>query len=771
MKACDILKGKLKASDVLKASGTSEGVRKAWETRRSGLGKQFGETPRESARVVVEDSHPKAMLAKHAYFYHAALDKLNKPHREASGNNDPTDLLEGDPGNDHAKLTEEANYHMGQMIHWAGIHSQESSKAKASNTSPSDAVRARSASDIIYAGATAQFPVTASSKPWATGEPVEFMYMPAGKHTICAGFRSASIKLTVDVDPSDAARVLQGSLEQLRASQPKQMPFGCVEHEEKDASVWAKGFTAKEDGVYLCAEPSELGARHVNGRIHRSWSPSFLTDADYSKARLEDGTYVFPDGVRGSESNPAKITGCAFCLGTLTNKPAFREMSPVKAREAVRAVETTEQRSEAAKEGWENRFHSHHYGMLERLDKMNGPATPERDQLSKVAEATETLKRNAMFPSVTEGAHAQGAYAYRYLSYAASKGNEYAKTTLSLFHESDEAVAKMPKGKDAVGPRHWYKPSYWVGPSGQQIVGVVNHPETLEDWTKASDTSAATSPAPFDASALLDVARALRVAHWNADTSTTEHEALGELYDSWEDGMDQLVEAMCGKRGCKVAEESLGNSELAEQALAALAGVKVGLDCEADADLCNIVADMENSVNKGRYLLKANENGNMQAKDVLKASGTSEGAKKGWEHRGSWGTQEHLAAMDSHGDEISEKHGLSSGDPNQFEAHFASMKAHAASFGAKGGGGKGTNDEASKLHWEAAARHRKVGNEKIADLHRSLGDEHYNAHNASKGVQASNTDKTPTSTVRAVTAADILRHSALSGATAQPGGK
>ena len=43
----------------------------------------------------------------------------------------------------------------------------------------------------------------------------------------------------------------------------------------------------------------------------------------------------FPEGVRGSQSNPARITGVDFCVGTLTNKPAFHSMNPVRAKEAA----------------------------------------------------------------------------------------------------------------------------------------------------------------------------------------------------------------------------------------------------------------------------------------------------------------------------------------------------------------------------------------------------------------------------------------------------
>ncbi len=484
-----------------------------------------------------------------------------------------------------------------------------------SSASPSDAIQARAASDVIYAGATANFTVTASSQ-WELGKPVEFMYMPGGVHTICAHFRGQAIKLTVAVDPSDAAKVLNGSLEQLRASY-KHPPFGCVEHEEKDASVWAKQFTAKGDGVYLAADPSELGVRHVNGLVHRSWSPSFLTDADYSKATLEDGTYQFPDGVRGSESNPAKITGCAFCLGTLTNKPAFREMSPVKAREA----------------------------------------------------------------------------------------------------------------------------------------GAV----------KAAEPTKPTESIPFNASALLDVARALRLAHWNGNTATNEHEALGELYDAWEDGLDDLVEATCGKRGCKVSEPEQGNTALAEQALAALSGVKDTLTAEDD-DLLNIVADMENAVNKGRYLLKAKES-DMTASEVLKAT---------------WSDAARKAAL-----EARKNHNLADEDKwNVFGPGTSAHDQNANSFQIEVPGGNLRGDSV-QYNINPLSRRKGFGLSSAGHPHSpGLWQEHgtFNTHKQamkaahehyhttiSEAATSKASDASPSpSFVRALTAADILNQLAPCGADGKP---
>ena len=247
-------------------------------------------------------------------------------------------------------------------------------------------ITARATSDLIYCRAATSLN-TASEQPWKQGQETSFMYMPAGLHTICAGFRGKSILLTVDVDPERDTQTVQASLNKLTVRYPKQKPFGCIEHEEKDASVWAKRFEAQADGIYLAAEPSALGESHVNGRIHRSWSPSFLTDADYSKAKLANDIYEFPDGVRGSENNPAQITGIAFCVGTLTNNPAFKEMNPVRARDAalamsraqagddgtVQATESQATRSEAPKKGWEGRAKLSHQAFSASADAIEIP--------------------------------------------------------------------------------------------------------------------------------------------------------------------------------------------------------------------------------------------------------------------------------------------------------------------------------------------------------------------------------------------------------------
>ena len=174
---------------------------------------------------------------------------------------------------------------------------------------------------------------------WEVGKPVQIPYMPGGISTITAGFRDGAITITVDVD-EETATTLQASYDNLRSNLPKQEPFGCIEHREEEASVRSCDDTkfiyseyAGEDCVVTTVTPTELGVTRVNGKTLRSWSPSFSTDANYAKAKEADGVFTFPEGVRGSTSNPARITGLDFCFGTLTNKPAFRNMPPVKARQ------------------------------------------------------------------------------------------------------------------------------------------------------------------------------------------------------------------------------------------------------------------------------------------------------------------------------------------------------------------------------------------------------------------------------------------------------
>jgi hypothetical protein len=454
-----------------------------------------------------------------------------------------------------------------------------------------------------------------AQKPWELGKPVTFMYMPAGQTRITAGFRSGSITIAVSVDES-TADTIQSSFDSLRSSAPKQKPFGCVEHREQEASVHPTGFQWGEHqgdlGVIICAEPTELGAKNVNGRVHRSWSPSFTTDADYGQAvcgKCDKGSgscgcaspdLSFPDGVRGSESNPAKVTGIDFCVGTLTNKPAFRNMPAVKARQADGVTA-------GAPAGNQNAAGPHKKHAFSVTPDTSGA----HDHWRKAIDAEGSGEHEKAI-----GHHEDALLSYRRNQDAIDKRR--GELFNGMDTADDSAKPDMEAEYDTLKHLHRYYDSQAAFHDSE--MERLHNKRMAKHRAITASVKAQHADGSFDASGLLDVARALRVAHWNADTTGTEHEALGELYEAWESGMDTLVEATCGKRGCKVMEPSPGNASLTEQALAALEAVKTSLDCEADADLCNIVADMENAVNKGKYLLKAKEAKTMTANDILKSS-------------------------------------------------------------------------------------------------------------------------------------------------------
>lgn len=180
------------------------------------------------------------------------------------------------------------------------------------------------------------------SQPWVAGKDVSFIYAPGGTHTITAGFRKDdSITMTVEVDSGTADR-LNDYFGYLTATHPKQEPYGDEDHEGHKATLrfpvnatrFEMGKIGEDEGVIVKGgQPTTYGAESVNGKVYRSWSPTFLTDADYTKAKKNKGHYSFPEGVRGSESNPARIIGMSFVAGALTNQPAFKAMPPVKAHD------------------------------------------------------------------------------------------------------------------------------------------------------------------------------------------------------------------------------------------------------------------------------------------------------------------------------------------------------------------------------------------------------------------------------------------------------
>lgn len=146
---------------------------------------------------------------------------------------------------------------------------------------------------------------------------------------------------------------------------------------------------------------------------------------------------------------------------------------------------------------------------------------------------------------------------------------------------------------------------------------------------------------PLDIGGLTSLATAVKLAHWNADTKSTEHEALGELYVALAAATDRFVEGWIGKhKGTVTADSTLAltnasTSDLCEAGTTTVNALRLNLVAGQDEDLLNILAEADEALNKARYILKA-KGDDMNEPGKVTAAGTSEGAKKGWEHRGSY---------------------------------------------------------------------------------------------------------------------------------------
>ena len=214
-----------------------------------------------------------------------------------------------------------------------------------------------------------------AKKTWEVDKPIDFMWMPGGLHTIHASYGRTDadtrpIELTVNCNEA-GGKAVQAAFETIKANNPRRPPFICVEHQAKERAGVPLGFEWRSDpepAIYCRCHPSALGANNVNGKIHTSFSPTFDTDAEYHKMQCTecekapsvcacqsgDAGWFFPDGVRGSLSNPALVTAPDIqSVGSLTNWNAFRTMLPVAAREnkVVEAAGT----SEGVKKSWEER--------------------------------------------------------------------------------------------------------------------------------------------------------------------------------------------------------------------------------------------------------------------------------------------------------------------------------------------------------------------------------------------------------------------------------
>jgi len=146
-----------------------------------------------------------------------------------------------------------------------------------------------------------------SKKTWVVGEPVVFQWMPGGVNVITAtygrGDSKRPIQIAIKAD-KDGADKIQASFEQIKANNPRRPPYGCIEHRAEERAFEPLKFEwsdEPEPAIYCTVDPSELGARNVNGKIHTSFSPTFDTDAEYGKLKCSEcGGKEFPKAPRGA---------------------------------------------------------------------------------------------------------------------------------------------------------------------------------------------------------------------------------------------------------------------------------------------------------------------------------------------------------------------------------------------------------------------------------------------------------------------------------------
>lgn len=560
----DTVRAKAGAGDAVTATWSDAARKAAAEARRA-----HKKADEDAVRI---SNHAHAMSER------ANESKLPEDHQKAYEAHTEADLAHTDA----AKLAREAGNHNAWIRHHdiaeghfaKGQEHIEAGKdySKASDASSPASVQASDDPNAVHCRAEASVALSAA-EPWKQDEPVRFIYAPAGVHTITAGFREGRITMTVVVD-EETPSALQASFKSV-AGRRSQTPFADEEHEAhkatlrfpKDGTEFGWGTVKDSTGVVLAGGlPTSYGAEAVNGRTYESWSPEFLTDADYAKARVsEDGHYTFPNGVRGSAANPARLVGVGFTIGALTNKPAFHMMPPVKAGDAAKATDGE------VKATW-----------------------------------SDAARRAALEARRVKWWHVTKAW----------RGNPNAKTASILAGYDPKEIEDKIEKQD---------PDWYVHHIREAKEHELPDPEEMEwrekrlhlessDKSNIDSVQAASHGLGF--CKLAGLAAGLQVAHWAADTVTNAHKAIGDLYETVSAKVDEFAEVYSGKTGeVPLAGEAFevravgDHTALVEDGLRTVEAVKGSLTAGSDDDLLNILADIEAAYNKARYLLKASDGG------------------------------------------------------------------------------------------------------------------------------------------------------------------
>lgn len=347
---------------VVTAAGNSEGAKKGWADR-VGHHLHMGARAQETAKAyqATADAHQASEEA-----YSGSEDDPSNHSRAAKAHRKAAKLHSGEYGNKSMSMMHETEAERHEEYARSG-------KSEAVETDHRETIQAR---EVIHCKDSGiPLDVVKAKKTWVTGTPIDFQWLPGGISTLRPSLTTRTgkefpIELTVNCTQKSAANV-QNAFATIKANNPRRPPFGCIEHQAKERAFEPLSFEWRdvpEGGIYCTCEPSELGARNVNGRIHTSFSPTFDTDAEYHKlqcSQCKDSPdkcdcsggrcFQFPKGARGSVSNPAEILAPDVqSVGSLTNWPAFRDILPIAARENAGVVQAAGT-SEGVKKSWETR--------------------------------------------------------------------------------------------------------------------------------------------------------------------------------------------------------------------------------------------------------------------------------------------------------------------------------------------------------------------------------------------------------------------------------
>tara|TARA_R110000868_G_scaffold245626_7_gene502218 strand:+ start:3959 stop:4321 length:363 start_codon:yes stop_codon:yes gene_type:complete len=110
---------------------------------------------------------------------------------------------------------------------------------------------------------------------------------------------------------------------------------------------------------------------------------------------------------------------------------------------------------------------------------------------------------------------------------------------------------------------------------------------------------------------LLALTANVKLAHWQADSTTNDHKTLGKLYDKLDELVDAYAEITLGKNGSReitisniILTPNANHRDILNIGLEVVANACHELTAGEDDDLNNILADITGEINRTKYLLQ-----------------------------------------------------------------------------------------------------------------------------------------------------------------------